>query len=62
MSVQLLQSELLEDLAIEQQELIAGGKCYKGDDEDDDKSKKSKEKRKFPIYLKGYVFIPESDD
>lgn len=68
MSVQLLQSELIEDLATEQQELLSGGYCSKGDNDDDDedddnKSKKYKGKyKKIPFYVKGVVFKPESDD
>ncbi|AFZ27027.1 hypothetical protein Cylst_4976 [Cylindrospermum stagnale PCC 7417] len=66
MSFQLLQPELLEDLATEQQELLSGGYCSKRDDDDDDdekKSKKSKGKyKKIPFYVKGLVYKPESDD
>lgn len=64
MSFQLLQSELIEDLATEQQELLSGGYCSKrDDDDDDDKSKKSKGKyKKIPFYVKGVVYKPESDD
>jgi hypothetical protein len=59
-STQALSSELIWDLSTEQQQVLTGGRYRPEGEYDSEEGDKYGDYRKFPIFLKGVVLVPET--